>query len=235
MSPELITIPCGNYDSVTSAASPTARIGTSSSFEMLLQNGPTAPAPYKWGWTDNGWDTLGTHVYFASSGIHTIRVQQREDGATIDQIVISPDTYLTMPPGWTHNDQTIYGASQSPSINLPPSVTLAAPANGASYTAPATITLSATASRSRRPTGEGRFLQWSHAARQRHDRAVQFLVAFCAGWNISAESGGTRRGRRLGLVPDSDGDGRIRNRDIVDKPSRFHRVGGSRDRLALLA
>ena len=133
-------------DSVTSAASPTARIGTNSSFEMLLQNGPTAPAPYKWGWTDNGWDTLGTHVYFASSGVHTIRVQQREDGAVIDQIVISPDTYLTLPPGWTHNDQTIYGASQSPSINLPPSVTLAAPANGASATAPATITLTATAS-----------------------------------------------------------------------------------------
>ena len=82
------------------------------------------------------------------------------------------------------------------------------------------------------------FLQWSHAARQRYDRAVQFLVDFCAGWNISAESGGTRRGRRLGIVPDADGDGQIRDRDIidiVDKTSRFHGVGGSRDRLALFA
>ncbi len=46
-------------------------------------------------------------MYFAATGTHTIRVQQREDGAIIDQIVISPDTFLTSPPGWRLDDVTI--------------------------------------------------------------------------------------------------------------------------------
>jgi hypothetical protein len=50
-------------------------------------------------------------VYFASSGGHTIRIQQREDGITVDQIVISPDTYLTAAPGARRDDGTILGVT----------------------------------------------------------------------------------------------------------------------------
>ena len=39
--------------------------------------------------------------------MHTIRVQQREDGAVIDQIVVSPDEFLTSPPGWRLDDAII--------------------------------------------------------------------------------------------------------------------------------
>ena len=60
-----------------------------------------------WGWTENGWGSPGPHVYFATTGLHTIRVQQREDGITIDQIVISPDAYLTLAPGTRRDDATI--------------------------------------------------------------------------------------------------------------------------------
>ena len=134
-------------DSATASGSATARIDSTSSFEFVLQAGPDGAGPDGWGWTDNGWGALGSHVYFTTTGTHTIRVQQREDGAVIDQIVVSPDTYLTMAPGWRHNDQVILAESAAPPpVNQMPSVTLTAPAAGASFTAPATITIAASAS-----------------------------------------------------------------------------------------
>jgi hypothetical protein len=36
-----------------------------------------------------------------------VRIQQREDGAIVDQIVLSPNTYLTTPPGGRQNDNTV--------------------------------------------------------------------------------------------------------------------------------
>jgi phosphatidylserine/phosphatidylglycerophosphate/cardiolipin synthase-like enzyme len=96
-------------DTVTGSASTTAtlRINSSSSAEFVLQQGSTGAAPASWGWTDNGWGTPGDPIFFENSGSqHTLRIQQREDGPTIDQIVLSPDTYLTARPGATSNDQT---------------------------------------------------------------------------------------------------------------------------------
>jgi len=94
-------------DSVTSTGAATQRIGTSSSAEFVLQNGPTGPAAHAWGWTDNGWGAPGAPIYFATTGPHTLRIQQREDGAMVDQIVLSPTTYLTSSPGTRSNDTTI--------------------------------------------------------------------------------------------------------------------------------
>jgi phosphatidylserine/phosphatidylglycerophosphate/cardiolipin synthase-like enzyme len=99
-------------DSVTSSGTPWARIGTQSSAEVVLQAGPSGSAPSSWGWADNGWGSLGPHIWFSSSGTHTVRVQQREDGAIIDQIVLSPDSYLTTAPGSRRNDTTILQATQ---------------------------------------------------------------------------------------------------------------------------
>jgi len=134
-------------DSVTSSSAATARIGTSSSLEVLLQYGSNSPSPHAWGWADNGWGSLGTHVYFAATGTHTVRVQQREDGAIIDQIVITPDTFLTSTPGWRQDDLTIFGTNTAAApSNVPPTVSLTSPTGGATFAAPATITLTATAS-----------------------------------------------------------------------------------------
>ena len=96
-------------DAVTGSASttPTMQFGTTSSAEFLLQDGSAGAVPSGWGWADNGWGVLGDPIYFAGSGTHTLRIQQREDGAIVDQIVLSPDTYFTTPPGALRNDTTI--------------------------------------------------------------------------------------------------------------------------------
>jgi hypothetical protein len=66
-----------------------------------------------WGWQDDAYGRLGAPIYFASSGPQRIRVQVREDGLSIDQIVLSPSTYATSAPGATRNDTTILARSAS--------------------------------------------------------------------------------------------------------------------------
>ena len=49
----------------------------------------------------------GRLVYFATSGPQRIRVQVREDGLGIDQIVLSPQRYLQLAPGVLKNDGVV--------------------------------------------------------------------------------------------------------------------------------
>ena len=67
----------------------------------------------EWAWQDTGYGVgvLGPLMYF-TSGTQTIRIQGREDGISIDQIVLSPDAYLTSSPGLTKNDTTILNKTQ---------------------------------------------------------------------------------------------------------------------------
>jgi hypothetical protein len=62
-----------------------------------------------WGWQDNGYGAgvMGPLIHFAASGPQTIRIQTREDGLSIDQIVLSPETYVNSAPGALKNDTTI--------------------------------------------------------------------------------------------------------------------------------
>jgi hypothetical protein len=98
-------------DSVDASGNPTMGIGSTSSAEVILQNGASGSANQNWGWADNGWGVPGVHVYFATTGGHTLRIQRREDGPIVDQIVVSPNTYLTTPPGPRQNDGTILDPS----------------------------------------------------------------------------------------------------------------------------
>ena len=84
------------------------RIGTATSTEFNLES-CSGCGLSNWGWEDNGWGNgvLGPQIFFAASGPQTIRIQPREDGLSIDQIVLSPSTYLTAAPGPTKNDTTI--------------------------------------------------------------------------------------------------------------------------------
>jgi hypothetical protein len=109
--------------SVTSTGSPIFRIGTTSATEINLED-CFGCGLSGWGWQDNGWGVgvMGPHIYFQSSGTQTIRVQTREDGLSIDQIVLSARAYLTSAPGSTKNDATILpktgGSSPPPAATL---------------------------------------------------------------------------------------------------------------------
>ena len=70
---------------------------------------------------DNGWgvSTLGPLISFASSGVQTLRIQAREDGFRIDQIVLSPLNYLILSPGLLKNDRTILPRPVAPPPQSP--------------------------------------------------------------------------------------------------------------------
>ena len=93
-------------DSVDAAGAAVTRVGTTSAETVSIENGVNAGLS-GWGWNDNAYSDLGTPIYFATSGTHTVRVQVREDGLSIDQIVLSPQKYLTTAPGAAKNDTTI--------------------------------------------------------------------------------------------------------------------------------
>jgi acid phosphatase type 7 len=99
-------------DSVDASSAAIYRIGTTSATTLTVEdcNGCGVKG---WGWQDNGYGTgvLGPPIYFAASGTHTLRIQTREDGLRIDQIVLSPSTYLSTAPGATRNDATILPVS----------------------------------------------------------------------------------------------------------------------------
>jgi hypothetical protein len=94
--------------SVTSSGTATWRIGTTSATEMNLED-CSGCGLSGWGWQDNGWGVgvLGPVVYFSTTGAQKLRIQYREDGISIDQVVLSPSTYLSSAPGGVKNDATI--------------------------------------------------------------------------------------------------------------------------------
>ena len=94
--------------SVTQAGAPVYRIGTTSATVVSIEEGANTGLA-GWGWQDNGYGVgvLGPAIYFAATGPQTIRIQQREDGLAIDQIVLSSSKFLTMAPGAPRNDTTI--------------------------------------------------------------------------------------------------------------------------------
>ena len=44
---------------------------------------------------------------FPDGGVQTIVIQTREDGVSIDQVILSSEKYLTTRPGAAKNDHTI--------------------------------------------------------------------------------------------------------------------------------
>ena len=68
-----------------------------------------------WGWEDDGWGAVnrnGTRLRFPEGGIQRVRIQVREDGVSVDQIVLSAETYRTTRPGRAKNDTLILQPTQ---------------------------------------------------------------------------------------------------------------------------
>ncbi|MGE3706906.1 MAG: carbohydrate-binding protein, partial [Vicinamibacterales bacterium] len=83
------------------------RIGTTSAMLLNLERCRGCGIS-SWGWQDRAyWLGAPGPIRFASAGPHTVRVQTREDGVQVDQIVLSPVAYLTSAPGAARDDRTI--------------------------------------------------------------------------------------------------------------------------------
>jgi hypothetical protein len=92
--------------STSSNGTPAFRIGSTSATVVSLEdcNGCGVAG---WGWNDNGYAVPGQDIYFAATGTQTVRIQAREDGFIIDEVVLSPQKYLTAAPGTAKHDATI--------------------------------------------------------------------------------------------------------------------------------
>jgi hypothetical protein len=95
-------------NSVDASAGAVYRIGSDSATVVNLED-CSGCGLSGWGWQDNGWGVgvMGPLIYFTGSGIQTLRVQLREDGISIDEIVLSPNLYLNRSPGRLTDDETI--------------------------------------------------------------------------------------------------------------------------------
>ena len=73
-----------------------------------------------WRWQDNGWGygVLGPTIYFATTGTQKLRIQTREDGLSIDRVLLSPSTYLkTKPPALSTSSSAPASTSTSTSTS----------------------------------------------------------------------------------------------------------------------
>ncbi|HZP47697.1 MAG TPA: FG-GAP-like repeat-containing protein [Vicinamibacterales bacterium] len=95
--------------STDAAGHPAYRQGTTSALPINLEE-CAGCGESGWGWEDDGWgsvDRNGVTLRFPDGGFHQIFIQQREDGVSIDQIVLSSEKFLTTRPGKAKNDSTI--------------------------------------------------------------------------------------------------------------------------------
>jgi Beta-propeller repeat len=102
-------------DSIDAAGHPLWRIGSSSATSVILED-CTGCGVHGWGWNDNGYGAgvLGAVVRFAATGHHTLRFQAREDGLSIDQVVLSSVQYLGSAPGLARDDTRVLKRTATP-------------------------------------------------------------------------------------------------------------------------
>jgi hypothetical protein len=88
--------------------------GTTSGIEVNLEE-CSGCGVSGWGWRDDAWGQPGAMsaltLRFPQGGYQRIKIQTREDGVMIDQIVLSAEKYLTTRPGAVKNDTTILPAT----------------------------------------------------------------------------------------------------------------------------
>jgi len=127
-------------DSVDAQGNALYRSGTSGGYAVNLWTCATCQS-FGWGWQRNAyWLADSGDVWFPTGGAHTIRIQSREDGVDIDQIVISPSAYATNAPGPVSADATI--VPKPGPTPPPPPPTGSSPFSGTPAAVPGTIAAS---------------------------------------------------------------------------------------------
>ena len=90
---------------------PMYRIGTTSGLLVNLEECAGCGLS-SWGWSGHAWWlSQPLAIEFPSDGPHTIRIQTREDGVEIDQIVLSSASYMNGSPGSSRDDSTVLSKS----------------------------------------------------------------------------------------------------------------------------
>jgi regulation of enolase protein 1 (concanavalin A-like superfamily) len=96
------------FSDATANGSAVHALGSTSGLLVNLATDYDAASLNGWGWQNTAyWLQQATTVAFSAAGTHTVRIQLREDGVQWDQLVLSPDRYLTAAPGPVTNDATI--------------------------------------------------------------------------------------------------------------------------------
>jgi hypothetical protein len=87
---------------------PVFPVNSTSGLLVNLATDSTATSVRNWGWQNGAyWLSQPATFTFPAGGTQTLRIQVREDGVQLDQIVLSPSKYLSSPPGGPTNDATI--------------------------------------------------------------------------------------------------------------------------------
>ena len=96
------------FSGAQAAGSQIYPVNTTSGLLVNLATDATASSLNNWGWQNGAyWLAQPFTVTFPATGTHTLRIQVREDGVQLDQIVLSSARYLTAAPGTVSNDNTI--------------------------------------------------------------------------------------------------------------------------------
>jgi hypothetical protein len=97
------------FDSAIASDGKSYAIGTTSGLAINLEE-CSGCGVSNWGWEDDGWGAVnrqGVTLRFPEGGRRRIRIQVREDGVSVDQIVLSAVKYRTSRPGTAKNDTLI--------------------------------------------------------------------------------------------------------------------------------
>lgn len=99
---------------VDAAGTPVYGIGTTSGLAVNLEE-CSGCGVSGWGWEDDGWGAVnatGVTLRFPEVKKQLLQIQTREDGISIDQVVLSASKYRTARPGTAKNDTTILEHTQ---------------------------------------------------------------------------------------------------------------------------
>jgi hypothetical protein len=106
-----------HFSDATRNGNPVYRWGTNNGLLVNLEN-CSGCGIQEWGWQDNSWWLNQSSRVTLPAGPQHVYVAVREDGVEFDQIVLSPERFLTSAPGPVKNDQTILAKSTNERITM---------------------------------------------------------------------------------------------------------------------